>query len=174
MQAGGMFKFDVFGTEDVRRQFERLDALAQGDALKVTAQRTYEFVQESADKHTKTGELARSVNMRREKDGWFIGHDPGPVYMLFVHWGTRPHPIYPKGASLATQRELWGRDANGKGRFRPMPGGRRLVLRWAVGGKYVFAQRVNHPGYRGDPYFVRAAARIPQLFAAEVEKRLTK
>lgn len=147
MQAGGMFKFDVFGTEEVRRQFARLNEISKGDALKVTAQRTYEFAQESADKHTKTGELARSVNMRRDGEGWFIGHDPGPVYALFVHWGSKPHAIAPKN---------------------------KRALRWASGGKFRFAKRVNHPGYRGDPYFVRAAARIPQLFAAEVEKRLNQ
>lgn len=130
----------------VRAGFARLTALAQSETLRNVAQGVYTDVQSAADKHTKTGALARSVDMRPEGDAWFVGHANAPKYALFVHWGSKPHVIRPK-----TKR----------------------ALRWAGGGRFTFAKKVNHPGYAGDPYFVRAAARIPQLFAAEVARRFS-
>jgi hypothetical protein len=49
---------------------------------------------------------------------------------LYVHEGTRPHPIRPRR--------------------------RGGVLRFVVGGQVVYARAVSHPGYRGDPYLVKA------------------
>jgi hypothetical protein len=46
-------------------------------------------------------------------------------YARWVHDGTRPHVIVPR---------------------------RARVLRFEVGGRTVFARRVNHPGYRGNPF----------------------
>lgn len=68
--------------------------------------------------------------------------EPGPVTgkrvevvsgheaSLYVHEGTRPHPIHPRR--------------------------RGGVLRFVVGGRVVYARAVSHPGYRGDPYLTRA------------------
>lgn len=50
-------------------------------------------------------------------------------HTLLVHNGSRPHVILPR---------------------------RRTYLRFEVGGRVVFARRVNHPGYRGDPFLTRA------------------
>lgn len=51
-------------------------------------------------------------------------------HSLLVHNGSRPHPIFPRR--------------------------RGGVLRFEVGGRVVFARAVRHPGYKGDPYLLRA------------------
>lgn len=61
-------------------------------------------------------------------------------------------------------------------------GGRRTrkILRWpaapgaagAGGGKkfaFIFAKRVRHRGYRGDPYLLRAAATVADRFPSIVD-----
>jgi hypothetical protein len=59
-----------------------------------------------------------------------------------VHWGTRPHKIRPKT---------------------------KKALRWAQGGAFQFAREVNHPGYRGDPWMIRAADDAIRQFAAVID-----
>lgn len=166
-------------TDEVRRRLLELGGRAARQALAATAEDIELLVIDWAGRHTKpgttTGALGRSVFARPLDDGdaWEVGTD-GQIapHALFVHWGTKPHPIYPKGASLATQEELFGRfgSQRGKtatGKLKPMPGGKKLVLRFAVGGGgggFRFAQFVNHPGYKGDPWLDRAAAEAPKLF----------
>lgn len=140
------FSIDFQGTDEVRRGFDRLTALGKAEVLRNVAQAVYTDVQTAADKHTKTGALARSVKNVPGSTDWFVGHVGRPRYALFVHWGAKPHKIRPKN---------------------------KRVLRWAAGGKYIFSNGVNHPGYPGDPYFVEAGKRIPALFAAEVRRRLS-
>lgn len=50
-------------------------------------------------------------------------------YAGYVHEGTRPHVIKPKSTKS---------------------------LKFKVGGATVFAKKVNHPGYKGDPWIERA------------------
>lgn len=79
--------------------------------------------------------------------------DPGPVVgksvkvtsghraSLWVHNGTRPHVIRPRGG----RRRVAG-SARSSGQ----------VLRFEVGGQVVYARKVNHPGYVGDKYLWKA------------------
>lgn len=100
-------------------------------AVKKLAQRIYDLTERGADKHTKTGALFRSVYIRSTGDGgWVIGHDSQIApYASFVHWGTRPHVIKPKT---------------------------KKALRWVGKGGFIFAKGVKHPGYKGDPWLIRA------------------
>lgn len=76
-----------------------------------------------------TGALARSIE---------VTYIPGPVpqvligsnlnYAYFVHEGTEPHEIL------------------------PAPG---RMLRFKVRGRVVYAQQVNHPGTRANPFLER-------------------
>lgn len=50
-------------------------------------------------------------------------------YAAYVHGGTRPHVIVPRT---------------------------RSTLRFVSGGQVRFARRVNHPGYRGNPFLTDA------------------
>lgn len=64
-----------------------------------------------------------------------------------MHWGARPHVIQPKN---------------------------KKALRWPVGGKFVFAREVHHPGYKGDPWMVRAAAEAPRIFERHVAAQIAR
>lgn len=57
-------------------------------------------------------------------------------HTMLVHNGSRRHPIVPR---------------------RPVrPGRRGPYLRFVVGGRVVYARRVDHPGYRGNPFLLDA------------------
>lgn len=170
---------NLTGAKEVREQLLRLGQ-SPALALAQTAEELEEFIEEQAGKHSKSGTLVRSIYKRRQGEGWELGHDLQVApHALFVHWGARPHVIYPKGASLDVQRSLFGekgsqRGRTAEGKLKPMPGGRKLVLRWAAGGKFIFAQKVNHPGNKADPWLTRAAALAPSIFARHVQALISK
>jgi hypothetical protein len=96
--------------------------------------------------HTKTGALFRSIYKKPISGGYEIGADRKIAdYALFVHWGTKPHVIEPKNKS---------------------------ALRWAGGGIFSFAKKVNHPGYDGDPFLTNAARDELSHFMNWMEKQL--
>ena len=139
---------NVTGTEEVRRKLLAIGKDAARQALAATAEEVEEYVSKEAGKHTKTGALFRSVYKKRIADGWEIGHDLRVApQALWVHWGTRPHVIRPKN---------------------------KKALRWPGGGKFFFAKKVNHPGYKGDPWLVRAAQQAPAIFKRHVEAHIAR
>jgi len=75
-----------------------------------------------------TGELRSSLTVKVEQNRVLVG--PTAAYAPYVEFGTKPHEIKPKNA-----------------------GG---VLVFNVGGRKVFAKKVNHPGTKAQP-FVRPA-----------------
>lgn len=127
------------GIERIRRSLSRLIPQATDDVTLGTAKRVLDYAQRSADLHTKTGALVRSLRMQRRGPGRYsVGHDERIApHWRFVHWGTKPHIIRPKN---------------------------RKVLRWVSGGKFVFAKIVRHPGYIGDPYLERARNVVARSF----------
>lgn len=54
--------------------------------------------------------------------------DPQPLGS-YIRFGTRPHPIYPVRAKM---------------------------LRFTVGGRVVFARKVNHPGTKANPFMIHS------------------
>ncbi|MFA5711470.1 hypothetical protein [Mycolicibacterium sp.] len=93
--------------------------------------------QARADVPVKTGNLGRSI---REGEIKMVGpfRVEGSVeatadYAAAVHEGSRPYVIRPRKAK---------------------------ALRFQVGGRTVFAARVNHPGVRARPFLRNAAERI--------------
>lgn len=135
----------VLGTEAVRREMLRA-AGAPKKALATVAEEVEDFVAGEAAKHNKTGALVQSVYLRRAGQDYDIGHDGQRApQALWVHWGTKPHKIEPK---------------------------RKGMLRWSAGGIFHFAKRVQHPGYRGDPWMTRAAALAPRLFDQHLQALL--
>ena len=144
-----MITVQVTGTEAVRAQFARLSDIMRNKALAATAVKVEKYAEQQAARHNKTGALVGSLKTVRLPGGsWEIYHDPRIApHALFVHWGTKPHVIRPKN---------------------------KKVLRWAAGGRFHFAKQVNHPGTKADPWFTRAAAMVPSIFKAEVERRIAQ
>ena len=67
----------------------------------------------------------------------------GKFYGEWVREGTPPHVITPKGAK---------------------------ALRFVIGGKVIFAMKVNHPGSRANPYHKRTMARLQPRIQEIVHK----
>lgn len=104
-----------------------------------TAQETFDAAYAAADKHTKTGALIRSLKIKEDSPSKYtIYHDlQAAPHAVFVHWGTAAHEIKPVN---------------------------KKILRWAGGDAFIFARRVHHPGYKGDPYLTSARKAILSQF----------
>lgn len=129
-----MITVEVINTDEVQAKLNGLPGEIRKRALASMAQVAYDSAREGADKHTDKGALIRSLKMAPFAGGWEIGHDLQVApHAVFVHWGTRAHPIPKPG--------------------KPM---RKKALRWPTSDGFAFAKHVNHPGYKGDPWLVRA------------------
>lgn len=125
------------GLQETQAELQRLGTLP-AKALAAAAVSIEDFASMYAALHNKSGALVRSLVRRQEGESWVIGHDAQHApHAVFVHWGTKPHRIEPRN----------------KG-----------ALRFVAGGRFAFAKGVNHPGYKGDAYFARAAAMAPHTF----------
>lgn len=127
-----MIEISIEGQAQLRDSFARLVPELQDQVLRGGAQAAFDSAQGGADAHTRTGALARSLRLRSINDGFEVFHDRQMApHALFVHWGTRAHEIRPR---------------------------RKKALRWvpAGGGVFAFARRVQHPGYEGDAWMLRA------------------
>lgn len=136
----------VNGVTTVRNELRQLPEAVEASVIRQMAQIAYDSAERSADAHTKTGAMRQSLFARAIPKGREVGHDlQRAPHALFVQLGTRPHVIEPS---------------------------KKKALRWTAGGAFVFAKRVNHPGYRGDAYLVRAADDAVRQFAAIVDRAL--
>jgi hypothetical protein len=136
-------------------------------ALAKTGDSVFDLLYAAADKHTQAdkpgdkyskgttgGALAQSLKATRQGNAIFaayiIEHNLQQApHAAFVHWGTPPHVIKPRD---------------------------KKKLRFPVGGAFAFARAVNHPGYKGDPYFLTVATpeRVQSIFAAFLAAELPK
>lgn len=121
----------------------------QKQVLGELAQVAFNTAQAQVDTHTKTNALKRSLQLLPEGEtGWKVYNDTRHApYAWFVHWGSRPHIIKPKD---------------------------RKALRWVAGAgggtHFRFAKQVNHPGYRGDAWFIKAADEAVKQFDSIVRR----
>jgi hypothetical protein len=130
--------------EHIRSTLQRLLPDLHADVTAATAQEAYRHALEAADRHTKTGALVRSLKLRKlgrlGEERYEIYHDlRAAPHALFVHWGTKAHEIRPRY----------------KKALRFVPTGAN---------HFVFAKRVWHPGYKGDPYLVNARSSVVRGF----------
>lgn len=124
----------------IRRLSERVTR-AKTLALSKTGDHFFEVISNAVDQHTKTGALIQSLINNFDGRTYEITHQlQRAPHALYVHFGSRPHKIAPKN---------------------------RKALRFARGGVFAFAKSVQHPGYKGDPYFVTSAprAQVKDVFA---------
>lgn len=140
-----MINVSVSGIDGMAVQLGAVTSNIDNAILKL-AERIHELSVEGADSHYRTGGLMRSLGHGAKKitGGWLIKHDLQVAhYAPFVHWGTRPRIITPKN---------------------------KKSLRWSARGGFVFSKRVNHKGYKGDPYMIRAAQTALAEFDSMIDK----
>lgn len=132
----------IRGIETLKPELKAIAPDALRLALLRMSQQAYDYAQDAAGRHNKTGALFRSLYNRQVIGGREVGHDlRAAPHAVFVHWGTRAHIIRPKS---------------------------RKALRWTSGGRFVFAKQVRHPGYAGDAWMVRAADEVVRRFSATI------
>jgi len=118
------------GSADISRLTEALEAASKQSGTttqQVLIQASNQILAEmEALVPVKTGKLRRSLSIKVESSKVIIGpNETQAPYAGYVEFGTRPHEILPK-----------------KGKY----------LVFTVGGKKVFATKVNHPGTQPQPY----------------------
>jgi hypothetical protein len=134
------------GLTEATGTLRQLPAHLEKTTLLRMSQVAYDEAQRGAGRHNKTGALVQSLFNRAIPKGREVGHDPARApHAVFVQLGTRPHEIRPKN---------------------------KKALRWASGGKFFFAGKVNHPGYRGDGYLFNAATLAVREFSAILDQAL--
>lgn len=81
--------------------------------------------------NVRTGRLRNSIGDQTRVSGTQVVTEVYATarYAGYVHDGTRPHEIVPRRAK---------------------------ALRFEIGGRVIFAKRVMHPGYIGNPYLASA------------------
>lgn len=114
-----------------KAQSDAVKKLIRKQSLAKLADDVFANAMARADEHTKSGVMRQAMYIRKISDlHWQVGIDDVLApYGKWVHDGSRPHIIQPK-------RKKW--------------------LRWASNGSFVFAKKVNHPGYKGDAFFDKA------------------
>lgn len=80
---------------------------------------------------TRTGEAERSIEAKVSGSGDSITGEVGTTRLItiYLHQGIKAHDIEPRS---------------------------KKVLRWASGGKFVFAKRAHNPGIKKDPFIFNA------------------
>jgi len=137
-------KIEISGVTRAQSEIRAMPAEVQRLAILRLSQVAYDSAQKGAGAHTKTGALFKSVYNRPILDGRQVGHDLTIApYARWVLWGTKPHKIRAKNKKL---------------------------LRWATNGRWFSKKEVNHPGYKGDQWMVRAADDAVRQFAAIIDK----
>lgn len=132
------------GLSDATGTIQRMPAEFEHQTILAMSQRAYDVAQVGAGRHNRTGALFQSLYNRSIQGGREVGHDlERAPEALFINLGTRPHEIRPKT---------------------------KKALRWAAGGRFIFAGKVNHPGYRGDAYLIEAATQAVREFREIVDK----
>jgi hypothetical protein len=119
----------IDGLDEIQATFKRLDENLASDLLdKVTHDSELKAI-ELARKHHRTGFMERSMFSKfNKKQNYGVIGNIAP-YATFVHFGTKPHTIEPDN---------------------------KKILRWTDGNGFVFAKKVHHPGYKGDPFITNA------------------
>lgn len=122
----------------------------------------------------KTGNLGRTIRVGTHTERFVevtAGGSQAPGYAAAVEFGTRPHVIVPKTASIRFAGPfLRGQKGQRRGGVLAWGGPRTLGGRLRSGGKPThFARRVRHPGTRGKPYLRPGLAKaLDQLGLSDI------
>ena len=135
--------------DKLNAKFARLSDLFKVRAIAKLADMVYEKADDLADEHTQTGEMIKSLYIRKKSAiDYEIGFDDEKApYAKFVHFGSRAHEIKPRN---------------------------RKFLRWGENDEFIFAKKVKHPGYEGDPFLYNAVELEIDPFMAWLDRQISK
>ena len=136
-----MIKISVSGIDGAVNNIGKFARHFTEDVLVGVTEDIYKNAHRNIKPHTKIGRLENNLNFRIQKKamtaqvfiedtGMMTKWRGGTNYALFVHFGTKKHPITPRN---------------------------KKALRWSSGGKFWFSKGHEHPGYKGDPFMTNAA-----------------
>ncbi len=128
--------FEIEGTEQLARTLRSLGDVVKDTFWDAVETDLFQNVERRAAKHNVTGVMNRNLYSDSGKgwaevgiknEGMLVNWNGARVnYAAFVLYGSKPHTIYPKN---------------------------KKALRFVGGsGRFVFAKKVNHPGYKGDNF----------------------
>lgn len=142
-------KIDDSAIKAFEQKSQRIKDIIRKKAVAKLADEIYENAFDRADEHTKSGVMLSALYNRKKSDlEYQVGIDDKRAhYGKFVHDGSRAHIITPK---------------------------KRKFLRWVAGDNFVFAKRVEHPGYKGDPFFELAVRDEVPKFERWLENEIKK
>ncbi len=135
-------KISISGIEQTIANIDRYSKEITSEMLVDVTEDVYKNAKHNIAKHSKTGKMESNLSMRVQKSkgtaqvyiadsGMMVKWRGKPInYALFVHFGSKPHTIEPKN---------------------------KKSLRFGSLGEFVFAKKVHHPGYKGDPFMVNSA-----------------
>lgn len=129
----------ITGFKELQDTFKKLDGEMQKDFIIKFTNETYKKAKKAVSKHSKSGKMEHNLYKKIKGLEGEVGIDDDGMmqkwrgkkinYALFVHFGSREHEIKPKD---------------------------KKALRWVSDGKFKFAKKVHHPGYKGDPFLYKA------------------
>lgn len=135
----------VQGADELQRRIEAL-----GDTRKFLGQLGLMAVAKAKQLvPRKTGNLGRTIRLGQVTDKevqLLAGGQNGVGYAQAVEFGSRPHDIVPRVASVLSWPAS-GADARLSGSVRS-------------GGKRAYAKRVHHPGTKPQPFLIPAAEEV--------------
>jgi hypothetical protein len=147
-------RVEIKGQEELARRLANIPQQFQNGVLRKVAQQVFGAAQKGADRHTKTGALRQSVFLKPipGNNGYLVGLDERRApYARYVHEGTRPHVIESKPYPFP----VYFMRKTKTGKVAPYLK-RKKSLRWAHGNNFIFAEKVFHPGYKGDKFLEQA------------------
>lgn len=143
---------NIIGDKELRKTLKDLGSRGETE-LRREVKRTLTGIsndyKRNVKKHYKTGDLDSSIKAD-SRDGWMSGEAGSTVeHSKYIEFGTRSRVIVPKRAS---------------------------VLRFNVGGEWVYAKKVQHPGTRANPGLLKAwlTWMVGNKFADRLRKRFDR
>lgn len=125
------YEIKIQNLDELREAFKKSPEVVGKELEKATkGAGKHILATEKAEVPIKTGTLRRSITMDYRPIS--VAIYPTVKYALPVHEGSGAHVIFPKT---------------------------KKVLRFRVGGKWVFARKVNHPGTKANPFVERTVAK---------------
>ena len=150
--------FDI-NTDEFERELARADrelSIAVRDGVKEACEQGAAEARATHVYKDRTGDLTKSI------EGKLLVSTPGAAlgeirakkyYASYVENGTAAHEIYPKTITTGGKGGRFG----------------RAMLRFVIGGRVIFASKVNHPGTKPHPFMGQAYQKAERVLVKNVE-----